>query len=74
MSNVKELLSTLNDHQLAYVNLDLPNPKNGQYMLVAAHFQANSSKEILGQSFQRSTRLEISSKEKSSDLYLMEYS
>ena len=47
MSNAKELLSTLNDHQLAYVNLDLPNPKNGQYMLLAAHFQPGKSMNIL---------------------------
>ena len=47
MSNVKDLLPTLNDHQLAYVNLDLPNPKNGQYMLLAAHFQPGKSMNIL---------------------------
>ncbi len=37
MTNTNELLATLNDHQLAYINLDLPNPKNGQYMLTAFH-------------------------------------
>ena len=37
MTNTTELLATLNDHQLAYVNLDLANPKNGQYMLCAFH-------------------------------------
>ncbi len=31
--NKKELLKTLNAHQQAYVNLDLPNPTNGEYML-----------------------------------------
>ncbi|MFO7618731.1 MAG: ribulose-bisphosphate carboxylase [Thermoplasmata archaeon] len=31
--NKKELLKTLNAHQQAYVNLDLPNPANGEYML-----------------------------------------
>lgn len=35
--DVKELLTTLNSHQLAYVNLDLPNPKNGEYMLACFH-------------------------------------
>ncbi len=31
--NKKELLKSLNAHQQAYVNLDLPNPMNGEYML-----------------------------------------
>jgi len=34
---MEELLKTLNPHQLAYVNLDLPNPKNGEYMLACFH-------------------------------------
>lgn len=37
MTNTKELLASLNAHQLAYVNFDLANPKNGQYMLCAFH-------------------------------------
>ena len=35
--NVKELLSTLNPKQLAYVNLDLPDPYNGDYLLTSFH-------------------------------------
>lgn len=35
--DIKELVATLNPHQAAYVNLDLPNPQNGEYMLCAFH-------------------------------------
>jgi len=35
--NLQEMLKTLNSHQQAYVNLDLPNPQNGEYMLCAFH-------------------------------------
>lgn len=35
--DIKELRATLNSHQAAYVNLDLPNPQNGEYMLCAFH-------------------------------------
>jgi len=35
--DVKDLLKTLNSHQRAYVNLDLPNPENGEYLLCAFH-------------------------------------
>ena len=45
--NVKELLPTLNDHQLAYVNLDLPNPQNGEYMLCAFHLIPGGKLNIL---------------------------
>lgn len=34
---MEELLKTLNSHQLAYINLNLPNPKNGEYMLACFH-------------------------------------
>lgn len=34
---IKEMLKTLNSHQAAYVNFDLPNPKNGEYMLTVFH-------------------------------------
>ncbi|MDD4308569.1 MAG: RuBisCO large subunit C-terminal-like domain-containing protein, partial [Thermoplasmata archaeon] len=33
----EELLKSLNAHQQAYVNLDLPNPMNGEYLLAAFH-------------------------------------
>ena len=33
MMNIKELVNSLNDKQLAYVNMDLPDPKNGEYLL-----------------------------------------
>lgn len=32
-ANAKQLLKTLNPHQAAYVNLKLPDPRNGEYML-----------------------------------------
>ena len=35
--DIKELVATLNPHQLVYVNLDLPNPHNGEYMLCVFH-------------------------------------
>ncbi len=36
--NVRDLLPTLNAKQLAYLNLDLPNPYNGDYLLASFHF------------------------------------
>lgn len=45
--DVKELLSTLNDHQLAYVNLDLKDPYNGEYMLCAFHLMPGGNLNIL---------------------------
>ena len=47
MTKTKELMESLNPHQLAYVNLELPNPKNGQYMLCAFHLQAGKNLNIL---------------------------
>jgi ribulose-bisphosphate carboxylase large chain len=41
--NKKELLKTLNPHQQAYVNLDLPNPTNGEYMLTVFKMQPGGS-------------------------------
>jgi ribulose-bisphosphate carboxylase large chain len=34
---IEEMKKTLNSHQAAYVNLDLPNPQNGLYMLTVFH-------------------------------------
>lgn len=45
--DIKELLATLNDHQLAYINLDLPNPKNGEYMLTCFHLIPGGKLNIL---------------------------
>ncbi len=45
--DIKELLPTLNEHQLLYVNLDLPNPHNGEYMLCAFHLIPGNNLNIL---------------------------
>lgn len=37
IQNVRDLLPTLNPKQLAYVNLDLSDPYNGDYMLTSFH-------------------------------------
>jgi len=34
---IQELIATLNPHQQAYINMDLKNPKNGDYMLSCFH-------------------------------------
>ena len=34
---IQELLSTLNPHQAAYINMELSNPQNGDYMLSCFH-------------------------------------
>jgi ribulose-bisphosphate carboxylase large chain len=34
---LQKMLATLNPHQAAYVNLDLHNPQNGEYMLCVFH-------------------------------------
>jgi len=34
---LQEMLATLNPHQAAYVNLDLKDPQNGEYMLCVFH-------------------------------------
>lgn len=33
----QELIASLNPHQKAYINMELPNPKNGDYMLTCTH-------------------------------------
>lgn len=45
--DIKELLAALNDHQLAYLNLDLPNPKNGEYLLTCFHLIPSEKLNIL---------------------------
>jgi len=45
--NVRDLLSTLNPKQLAYVNLDLADPYNGDYMLTSFHMVPAGKLNIL---------------------------
>ncbi len=47
MMNIDEMLKSLNDKQLAYVNLDLPNPRNGEYLLTVFHARAGKGLNIL---------------------------
>jgi len=44
---MKSLLKTLNPKQAAYVNLDLPDPKNGEYMLAVYHLKAGGELNLL---------------------------
>ncbi len=43
----KDLLKTLNDKQRAYVNLNLKNPKNGEYLLTVSHLVPGKDLNIL---------------------------
>lgn len=43
----KQLVKTLNPHQQAYVNLGLPNPKNGEYLLAVFHLVPAGDLNIL---------------------------
>lgn len=43
----KKLLKTLNSKQEAYVNLGLPNPKNGEYLLTVFHLVPGGELNIL---------------------------
>jgi len=43
----KKLLKTLNSKQQAYVNLDLPNPTNGEYLLAVFHLIPGGKLNIL---------------------------
>ena len=45
--NLQELTTTLNPHQLAYVNLDLKDPTNGDYMLATFHLIPGGKLNIL---------------------------
>jgi len=44
---MNELLSTLNDHQKAYVNLDLKDPKNGEFLLTVFRCKAKEGLNLL---------------------------
>lgn len=46
-SSVKDLLATLNPKQLAYVNLGLPDPENGEFMLTVFHLVPGGELNIL---------------------------
>ncbi len=45
--NEKQLLKTINSKQLAYVNLKLSNPKNGEYLLAVFHLVPGGKLNIL---------------------------
>ena len=45
--NLQELIASLNDHQRAYINMDLPNPQNGDYMLTCFHLIPGKNLNIL---------------------------
>jgi ribulose-bisphosphate carboxylase large chain len=47
MLTEKELYETLNDKQKAYVNFEIPNEKNGEYMLGIFHLVPGGSLNIL---------------------------
>jgi len=42
-----ELLSTLNQHQKAYIDLDLKDPKNGEYLLTVFHCKPKDGLNLL---------------------------
>jgi len=44
---IQELIQTLNPHQAAYVNFDLKDPKNGDYMLACFHLIPGGKLNIL---------------------------
>jgi len=44
---MNELFNTLNDHQKAYVKLDLENPKNGEYLLTVFRCKAKEWLNLL---------------------------
>jgi len=47
MLNEKQLLNSLNDKQLAYVDLKLKNPSNGEYLLCVFHLLPGKSLNML---------------------------
>jgi ribulose-bisphosphate carboxylase large chain len=44
---IQELIQTLNSHQVAYINMDLKDPKNGDYMLACFHLIPGGKLNIL---------------------------
>ena len=47
MSEKMKLYNTLNEHQKAYVNFNLENPKNGEYMLGIFHIKPGKKLNLL---------------------------
>lgn len=45
--NKEQLIKTLNIHQKGYVNFDIPNPKNGEYLLSVFHLISGGSLNML---------------------------
>ena len=43
----KKFLNSLNSHQKSYINLDLSNPKNGEYLLTVFHLIPDKTLNIL---------------------------
>lgn len=44
---LEELIASLNDHQKAYINMDLADPKNGDYMLACFHLKPGKKLNML---------------------------
>ncbi len=45
--NLQELIASLNPHQQAYINMNLSNPQNGDYMLSCFHLIPGGKLNIL---------------------------
>lgn len=45
--NETQLIKTLNIHQSGYVNFDIPNPRNGEYLLAIFHLVSGGKLNIL---------------------------
>lgn len=46
-AEIKKLLASLNDKQKAYVNLNIKNPKNGEYLLAVFHLVSGKNLNML---------------------------